>query len=366
MGDAKSSTTITTETIKRICVQLGFYRHPICNEKLYLHHKGFDSIDTDAFDPYTDVKVLWLESNALTVIPCGRDSIPIQVNTEEEEQQQQATEESGVAQKRPVSDGCSKSAQMDTCKAAHVDCCADWTTAPYRTTANVETQKGDDVNNDGVDPTVATLDTVDDGEKGEETHAAAETKKDVFQSLYPTLRQLYLHNNALRDMPDLSGFQRLDTVNLASNCIRAVRPLCAAFEAKVARYEEAIQEKAESLLANSKSMQTELRARTIAIQQEQQQQQEGRQGGEEEAEREEEEEEDGRGTTPKEDDNKNGNATCSSAAAAAARAEELEMWRQRVSAYAEFCPHEPLDVAENGKLSDDVPPARLNPCSSLR
>jgi dynein assembly factor 1 len=47
----------------KLCVEQGYYRTPSCNEKLYLHHKGFDSIG--GLEEYTDVKVLWLEGNAL-------------------------------------------------------------------------------------------------------------------------------------------------------------------------------------------------------------------------------------------------------------------------------------------------------------
>lgn len=57
------STTITLDTIMKECVRQGYYRTPSCNEKLYLHHKGFNKIAEGAFDQYTDVKVMWLEGN---------------------------------------------------------------------------------------------------------------------------------------------------------------------------------------------------------------------------------------------------------------------------------------------------------------
>lgn len=49
---------LTTSVIMKECVAQGFYRNPICNEKLYLHHKAFTDIEPCALVPYTDVKVL--------------------------------------------------------------------------------------------------------------------------------------------------------------------------------------------------------------------------------------------------------------------------------------------------------------------
>eukprot|EP00744_Colponema_vietnamica_P006774 GILI01009821.1.p1 GENE.GILI01009821.1~~GILI01009821.1.p1 ORF type:complete len:705 (+),score=161.32 GILI01009821.1:31-2145(+) len=59
----EDSTTITLDSIMKECVRQGYYRTPSCNEKLYLHHKGFNRIAEGAFDEYTDVKVMWLEGN---------------------------------------------------------------------------------------------------------------------------------------------------------------------------------------------------------------------------------------------------------------------------------------------------------------
>jgi dynein assembly factor 1 len=54
---------ITKTAVMKTCVDHGFYRTPSCNEKLYLHHRGYDQIAD--LDEYTETKVLWLEGNAL-------------------------------------------------------------------------------------------------------------------------------------------------------------------------------------------------------------------------------------------------------------------------------------------------------------
>ncbi|ESS69836.1 hypothetical protein TCDM_01251 [Trypanosoma cruzi Dm28c] len=405
MDHISASTTITTEAIKKICVQLGYYRNPICNEKLYLHHKGFDSIEEDAFDPYTDVKVLWLEGNALTHISCGRDSMP---RRKIKPQSEVSVEE--PAPMLTANAGFSKSAQLESCKAKHVDCCGDWASPPPQVSvladeeqANVtahankpfsaaahDEATADAAANDGGDDrhTIASPIIAADGAGGNPmtpvppTATNIEESKDVFQSLYPTLRQLFLHNNALREMPDLSGFQRLDTVNLSNNCIHSVRANCATFCARVAHFETALQEKAQALMANSKSMQNEVCARDARWKRTMQRNHRPSCGAEG-------------------NNNTNGNKINESNAGPdstlpASHLEEtptttivqgvdnvegravvveregdalhfdLEMWRQRLSAYADFCPHEPLEIAENGKLSDDVPSMCRNPCSSIR
>ncbi|ESL06260.1 hypothetical protein TRSC58_06068 [Trypanosoma rangeli SC58] len=364
MERTSSVTTITTETIKKICVQLGYYRNPVCNEKLYLHHKGFDSIDEDAFDAYTDVKVLWLEGNALTRIPCGKDSMP--------RRKPQSQAEGSLTEPVPASSlvvGCSKSTQRESCKTTHVDHCTDWTTTPPpHTSVSAEAQQGN-----------ATADVVAGSEPcavSTTTTTTPSDNKDVFQSLYPTLRQLFLHNNALREMPDLSGFQRLDTVNLSSNCIRSVQANCAAFSAKVAQFEAAQQEKLQALMANSKSMQNELRTRETRLQVAARQSQpecenaktkggNARQDFASSAVPTEE-------TTTATGVNENGVEGGEEEAKVVVAGDGdvvrfgMDMWRKRLSAYADFCPHEPLEVAENGKLSDGVPSRCRNPCSSIR
>lgn len=57
---------ITKEAVQKLCVEQGFYRTPSCNDKLYLHHKGFDEIA--GLDEFTECKVLWLEGNAFRKI----------------------------------------------------------------------------------------------------------------------------------------------------------------------------------------------------------------------------------------------------------------------------------------------------------
>jgi dynein assembly factor 1 len=63
---------ITRKVIMDLCVQHGFYRTPSCNDKLYLHHKGFDKIA--GLEDYTEVKVIWLEGNCISAIE-GLDSM---------------------------------------------------------------------------------------------------------------------------------------------------------------------------------------------------------------------------------------------------------------------------------------------------
>lgn len=58
-----ASWPITKEIVMKECVKHGFYRTPSCNEKLYLHHKGFDKIA--GLEEYTECRVLWLEGNCL-------------------------------------------------------------------------------------------------------------------------------------------------------------------------------------------------------------------------------------------------------------------------------------------------------------
>lgn len=54
---------LTKEKIIKACVDNGYYRTPHCNEKLYLHFRGYDKID--GLEEYVNVKVLWLEGNSL-------------------------------------------------------------------------------------------------------------------------------------------------------------------------------------------------------------------------------------------------------------------------------------------------------------
>ncbi|RNF27371.1 uncharacterized protein Tco025E_00369 [Trypanosoma conorhini] len=356
MEQAPSATTITAEAIKKICVQLGYYRNPVCNEKLYLHHKGFDSIEEDAFDAYTDVKVLWLEGNALTRLQCGKDSLP---RRKPQPQAEGSAPEPAPAPPAPPEVGCSKSAQRERCANTHVDHCADWTTAPPPHIGAVAEALQASVATDAATAPSPVVSATASGES-----------KDVFQSLYPTLRQLFLHNNALREMPDLSGFQRLDTVNLANNCIHSVQANCAAFSARVAEFEAALRERAQALVANSKSMQNELRARDARLQQTAARDpQPGcdaeEQTGHEAARRDFVALPAPTEATATATEYKRNEVAVVEGGGGAVRL-DMDVWRRRLSAYVDFCPHAPLEVAENGKLSDDVPPGCRNPCSSIR
>nr|CCC91238.1 conserved hypothetical protein [Trypanosoma congolense IL3000] len=324
------STTITTDVIKQICVKTGFYRNPVCNEKLYLHNKGFDSIEEGAFDPYTDVKVLWLEGNAFRVIPCGRDCISDKL-------QQRATkgnEDAACDNSRTTGGSC--------CRSVYVDCCADW----------LEKSGGE-----CQDAAACLGNEVPDAQHGSgATNTSGEAAgggSDVFMSLYPTLRQLYLHNNALRQMPDLSRFHMLDSVNLSSNCIHSVEVHCDTFNSRVEHYEEEVQARSKALVANSKSMQRELN-NTAAACEHPQPEQSGT---------------DTRISTVTVDE-KASTSGCEGGATGAvdalAREEELAAWRRRLDAYMNFCPHKPLDECAYGNRPEDIPYEFRSPCSSLR
>lgn len=60
------SNPITKVRVQEICVKNGFYKTPSCNDKLYLHHKGFDQIA--GLEEFTETRVLWLEGNCLRKI----------------------------------------------------------------------------------------------------------------------------------------------------------------------------------------------------------------------------------------------------------------------------------------------------------
>lgn len=55
---------MTKELIVASCKANGGYAAPHLNDQLFLHCKGFTTIQN--LEPYTDVKVLWLEQNAIT------------------------------------------------------------------------------------------------------------------------------------------------------------------------------------------------------------------------------------------------------------------------------------------------------------
>lgn len=62
-GTPGPTNPITREKIVELCLKHGFYKTPSCNDKLYLHHKGFDQIC--GLEDYTECKVLWLEGNCI-------------------------------------------------------------------------------------------------------------------------------------------------------------------------------------------------------------------------------------------------------------------------------------------------------------
>ena len=195
--DAASHVThaLTTDAIVRECIKQGFYRNPICNEKLYLHNRGFDSIAPTAFEPYTDVKVLWLEGNGFSSLPCGAAYVQVQ--------------------------------------------------PPIRADPFADVAEGKKDNKDAAEVKQQSEHHVDPSRLGtlEPSSAAPPRslplpadippeKRDAFSSLYPTVRQLYLHNNLFRVMPDLSRFQRLDSVNLSGNFFSAIVPHCVHWDRK--------------------------------------------------------------------------------------------------------------------------------------
>ncbi|CAJ1028123.1 hypothetical protein, conserved [Leishmania shawi] len=204
--DGASSTTnmLTTDAIIRECIKQGFYRNPICNEKLYLHNRGYDSIASTAFEPYTDVKVLWLEGNGFSVLPCGKGYTqvrpPVRVDPFAAELEVAEAERAAAA------------AVLSKCSGQHVDPNTEAISHPDSPSQNGIAQK---------EPSLPLATDVPPNDR------------DVFSSLYPTVRQLYLHNNLFRFMPDLSRFERLDAVNLSGNFFTTVEPHCVYYDAAV-------------------------------------------------------------------------------------------------------------------------------------
>ncbi len=54
---------MTPSTLRDICKETKLYKTPSLNDKLYLHFKGFQSVAN--LEPYTGLKALFLEGNAL-------------------------------------------------------------------------------------------------------------------------------------------------------------------------------------------------------------------------------------------------------------------------------------------------------------
>lgn len=213
---------LTMDSIVKACVAQGFYRNPVCNEKLYLHGKGFTGIDPTALEQYTDVKVLWLEGNALRSLPCGAPLI--QVRPPRRRTYLTSSDEDEPAGEEPRAE-----------------------TVVPSTTATPTTEE---VTAEAVRPLAQHVDPTADGITGAPPEAdvtppiqatplpaassIATDQRDAFSSQYPTVRQLYLHNNIFPEMPDLSRFECLDSVNLSNNFITAVEPRCPYWAANTA------------------------------------------------------------------------------------------------------------------------------------
>ena len=57
---------MTTKVLQDICKQHNLYRTPHLNDKLYLNFQGFRQIEN--LEPYSGVKALFLEGNALSSV----------------------------------------------------------------------------------------------------------------------------------------------------------------------------------------------------------------------------------------------------------------------------------------------------------
>lgn len=57
---------MTQERIRALCKKNDLYLSPSLNDVLYLHFQGFDEIAS--LEDYTQLKCLWLDSNAITTI----------------------------------------------------------------------------------------------------------------------------------------------------------------------------------------------------------------------------------------------------------------------------------------------------------
>lgn len=57
---------MTKPLLKKLCKDTGLYGTPSVNDKLYLHYKGFRTIEN--LEEYTGVKAIWLEGNGLPKI----------------------------------------------------------------------------------------------------------------------------------------------------------------------------------------------------------------------------------------------------------------------------------------------------------
>ncbi|CAG9576443.1 conserved hypothetical protein [Leishmania major strain Friedlin] len=335
-GANNTANTLTTDVIIRECIKQGFYRNPICNEKLYLHNRGYDSIAPTAFEPYTDVKVLWLEGNGLSVLPCG----------------------GGYTQVRPP-------ARVDPFAAELEAAEAEQAAVPARFSVQHVDPSTEAMHHhqDALSPNVV-------AQKESSLPLAADVPpkdRDAFSSLYPTVRQLYLHNNLFRSMPDLSRFERLDAVNLSGNFFQTVEPHCAHYDSAVCQHHASEVADGTSPTSAMTSGASPLLSKSLQREQEQRRQQvspDPYSAG---------------GTAPSEDLT----VVASPEDAKRQRTMQLERYRHTADVFSVFCGHSPLPESEEAEeardedrqrrvsslpLKQPPPPApeHRNPCSSLR
>ena len=64
--DEEGRNKLTHEYVVSVCEFNGQYTTPACNSQLYLHYKGFSTIE--GLDRYTKVKSIWLECNGINKI----------------------------------------------------------------------------------------------------------------------------------------------------------------------------------------------------------------------------------------------------------------------------------------------------------
>ncbi|AYU79721.1 Leucine rich repeat, putative [Leishmania donovani] len=334
-GANSTANTLTTDGIIRECIKQGFYRNPICNEKLYLHNRGYDSIAPTAFEPYTDVKVLWLEGNGLSVLPCG----------------------GGYTQVRPPARVDPFASELEAAEAERAAVPAE--PLAQHVDPNTEAMRHQ-----------AALSPDSVAEKESSLPLAADVPpadRDAFSSLYPTVRQLYLHNNLFRSMPDLSRFERLDTVNLSGNFFKTVEPHCAHYDSAVRQHHASEVADGTSPTSAMTSGASLLLSKSLQREQEQRRQQVSHDpysAG---------------GTAPSEDLT----VVALPEDAKRQRAVQLERYRHTTDVFSVFCGHSPLPESEEAEeardedhqrrvsslpLKQPPPPApeHRNPCSSLR
>lgn len=335
-GANNTANTLTTDGIIRECIRQGFYRNPICNETLYLHNRGYDRIAPTAFEPYTDVKVLWLEGNGLSMLPCGGGYTqvhpPVHVDPFAAELKAAQAERAAVAAGSLVQ---------------HVD--------PYTEAMHHQ---------DALSPNSVP-------QKESSLPLAADVPpedRDAFSSLYPTVRQLYLHNNLFRSMPDLSRFERLDAVNLSGNFFKTVEPHCAHYDSAVRQHHASEVADGTSPTSAMTSGASPLLSKSLQREQEQQRWQHVSHDPYSTG-----------GTAPSEDLT----VVASPEDAKRQRAAQLERYRHTADVFSVFCGHSPLPEIEEAEeaggedhqrrvsvlpLKQPPPPApeHRNPCSSLR